>query len=213
MKIDILNTQGSATGRQADLLDSVFGIEVNEHAMYLAVKQFLARQRQGTHKAKERGEIKGSTKKLFKQKGTGGARRGSIKSPVLRGGGRVFGPKPRNYGFKLNKKVKALARNSALSSKLAAGEIIIIEDFIMETPSTKAMNNILDGVKGGFKKVLLVTKEFDPIVMKAASNIPGVDVLAAKDINTYQLLKGDVILLQEGAVNVVNELCSKYTKN
>ena len=213
MKIDILNTQGSATGRQADLLDSVFGIEVNEHAMYLAVKQFLARQRQGTHKAKERGEIKGSTKKLFKQKGTGGARRGNIKSPLLRGGGRAFGPRPRDYSFKLNKKVKALARNSALSSKLAAGEIKIIEDFVMETPSTKAMNNILGGVKGGFKKVLLVTKAFDPVVMKAASNIAGVDVLAAKDINTYQLLKGDIILLQEGAVNVVNELCSKYSKN
>ncbi|HHB77884.1 MAG TPA: 50S ribosomal protein L4 [Saprospiraceae bacterium] len=213
MKIDIVNTQGSATGRQAELLDSVFGIQVNEHSMYLAVKQYLANQRQGTHKAKERGEITGSTKKLFKQKGTGGARRGNIKSPLLRGGGRAFGPRPRNYGFKLNKKVKSLARNSALSSKMAAGEIKVVEDFVMETPNTKEINNILNSVKGGFKKVLLVTKDFNPTIMKAAGNISEVEVLAAKDINTYQLLNGDVILFQEGAISVVNEICSKYSKN
>lgn len=213
MKIDIFNTQGSATGRQADLLDGVFGIEANEHTMYLAVKQYLANQRQGTHKSKERGEIVGSTRKLFKQKGTGGARRGNIKSPLLRGGGRAFGPRPRDYSFKLNKKVKALARNSALSSKYAAGELKVIEDFAMETPSTKEMSKILDSLRGDSKRVLLVTKSFDGVVMKAASNISGVEVLAAKDINTYQLLKGDVILLQEGAVSVVNELCSKYNKS
>ncbi len=213
MKIDIFNTQGSATGRQADLHDGVFGIEVNEHTMYLAVKQYLANQRQGTHKSKERGEIVGSTRKLFKQKGTGGARRGNIKSPLLRGGGRAFGPRPRDYSFKLNKKVKSLARNSALSSKLAAGEVKVVEDFAMETPSTKEMSKILNSLKGDFRRVLLVTKAFDPVVMKAASNIADVEVLAAKDINTYQLLKGDVILLQEGAVSVVNELCSKYSKN
>jgi len=213
MKIDIFNTQGSATGRQADLLDGVFGIEANEHTMYLAVKQYLANQRQGTHKSKERGEIVGSTRKLFKQKGTGGARRGNIKSPLLRGGGRAFGPRPRDYSFKLNKKVKALARNSALSSKYAAGELKVIEDFAMETPSTKEMSKILDSLRGDSKRVLLVTKSFDGVVMKAASNISGVEVLAAKDINTYQLLKGDVILLEEGAVSVVNELCSKYNKS
>jgi len=213
MKIDIFNTQGSATGRQADLHDGVFGIEVNEHTMYLAVKQYLANQRQGTHKSKERGEIVGSTRKLFKQKGTGGARRGNIKSPLLRGGGRAFGPRPRNYGFKLNKKVKSLARNSALSSKHAAGALKVIEDFGMETPSTKEMSKILNNLKGDSKRVLLVTKAFNGVVMKAASNITGVEVLAAKDINTYQVLKGDIVLFQEGAVGVVNELCSKYSKN
>ncbi len=213
MKIDIFNTQGSSTGRQVDLLDSVFGVEVNEHCMYLAVKQYLANQRQGTHKSKERGEIRGSRRKLFKQKGTGGARRGDVKSPLLRGGGRAFGPRPRDYSFKLNKKVKSLARNSALSAKFTAGEIKVVEDFNFEAPNTKQMMTILSSLQGESKKVLLVTTGFDKFVEKAASNITGVSVIAAKDINTYQVLNGDIVLFQEGAVNVVNELCSKYSKN
>lgn len=213
MKIDIFNTQGTTTGRQADLADGVFGIEVNEHTMYLAVKQYLANQRQGTHKSKERGEIKGSTRKLFKQKGTGGARRGNIKSPLLRGGGRAFGPRPRDYSFKLNKKVKSLARNSALTSKVAAGSVKVVEDFSFDAPNTKQINTILQTLRGDSKNVLLVTTAFEPNIVKAASNLSNVDVIAAKDINTYQLLKGDVILFQESAIGIINELGSKYSKN
>ncbi len=213
MKTDVVNIQGTASGRQAELDDRVFGIEPNEHCIYLAVKQFLANRRQGTHKAKERSEIAGSTRKLFRQKGTGSARRGDIKSPLLRGGGRIFGPKPRDYSFKLNKKVKALARNSALSVKWADGAITVVEDFSMDKPSTKEMKRIINALKGDRKRALLVVKEFDPVVFKSAANLPGVEVILAKDINTYQILKGDVLLLQEGAVAIINELGTKYAKN
>lgn len=203
MKIDVVNIQGQSTGRKADLPDSVFGIEPNEHAVWLAVKQYNAHQRQGTHKAKERGEIKGSTKKLVKQKGTGGARKGSINSPVFRGGGRVFGPRPRTYTINLTKKVKRLAKFSALSAKAAEGSIMIVEDFSFDAPQTKAMKDILKGLELSGKKALLVTGELESAVVRSGNNIPKLSVMRAQDLNTYKLLDNDTIIMCESAVEKI----------
>ncbi|MCH2083338.1 MAG: 50S ribosomal protein L4 [Saprospiraceae bacterium] len=205
MKLEVLNIQGESTGRSVELPENVFGVEPNEHAVYLVVKQYLANQRQGTHKSKERGEVAGSTKKLKRQKGTGTARFGDIKNPIFRGGGRVFGPRPRNYSSKLNKKVKRLARNSALSSKLSAGEIIIVEDFSFDSPKTKGYINILDSLKVNGEKTLLVTSDYEREVLLSCRNIPGSQVMRAIDLNTYDILKARKLILSEGAVSKIIE--------
>ncbi|CAG0909589.1 unnamed protein product [Cyprideis torosa] len=206
MKLDVLNIEGGKTGRQVDLPESIFGVEPNEHAVYLAVKQYLAHQRQGTHKAKERGEIKGSTKKLHRQKGTGGSRKGDIKNPLFRGGGRVFGPRPRNYSVKLNKKVKQLARNSALSSAAAAGNVLILEDFTFDQPKTKQFASILKQISVNEERTLVVLSEKDENVFLSGRNLPKTEVLRAEDLNTYQIVKAGKVVLSEGAVEKMVEV-------
>ncbi|MEZ4909466.1 MAG: 50S ribosomal protein L4 [Saprospiraceae bacterium] len=206
MRLDVLNKDGQSTGRSVELLADIFGIEPNAHAVYLAVKQFNAAQRQGTHKAKERNEIARTTKKLKRQKGTGTARAGSMKSPVFRGGGRVFGPKPRDYSFRLNKKVKELARNSAYSDKATNNQIIVVEDFQLDNPNTKSFVKVLNNLKVEGKSLLL-TKELNKNVYLSSRNLPKSSVMAAKDANTYAILYADVLVLTEGAVT---DLCSSY---
>lgn len=206
MKLDVLNIEGGKTGRSINLPEAIFGAEPNEHTVYLAVKQFLANQRQGTHKAKERNEIAGSTKKLHKQKGTGGSRKGDIKNPVFRGGGRIFGPRPRNYTQKLNKKVKNLARASALSSAAANGNIIIIEDFTFEAPKTKQYASILTSLNVNSTKSLVVTPELDNTVYLSGRNFPGSVVLRAQDVNTYEVVKAGKIIICESAVQKMTEV-------
>lgn len=203
MKIDILNTDGTSTGRSADLPDEIFGATPNEHALYLAVKQFNAAQRQGTHKAKERGEIKGSTKKIKRQKGTGTARAGSIKSPVFRGGGRIFGPRPRNYTIKLNKKVKRLARVSALSQKASDGTLKIVEDFTMEAPKTGALSTILSNLSGGAKRTLLVIGDHDNTLYLSSRNLPKAGVVSASNLNTFEILNCQNLILTESAIGKI----------
>lgn len=205
MKLEVLSIQGSKTGREVELPADIFGIAPNEHAVYLAVKQYLANQRQGTHKTKERGEVAGSTRKIKRQKGTGTARAGDIKNPVFRGGGRIFGPRPRNYGFKLNKKVKRLARKSALSFKAGAGEIFIVEDFSFESPRTKELINILDGMKLNEKKTLFVTSDFEKEVYLSGRNLKLTKVVRAADLNTYEILHANALILSEGAIEKIKE--------
>jgi large subunit ribosomal protein L4 len=200
MKLDVLNIKGEQTGRSIELPSDIFGQEPNEHAVYLAVKQYLAHQRQGTHKSKERGEIVGSTRKLHRQKGTGGSRKGSINSPTFRGGGRVFGPRPRNYTLRLNKKVKALARASALSTKAAAGSIMILEDFSFDAPKTKEFQVILNNLKVDRQKALFVTADMERELLLSSRNIKRADVARAADLNVYQILNSDAIVLSESAV-------------
>lgn len=204
MKLEVLNKDGQSTGRSVELPQSVFGIEPNAHAVYLAVKQYNAAQRQGTHKAKERNEIARSTKKLKRQKGTGTARAGSAKSPVFRGGGRVFGPKPRNYSFKLNKKVKELARFSALSDKAINGMIKVVEDFQLDTPSTKSYINVLSNLNVQGKSIHVLS-EYNSNVYLSGRNISGASVVFAGDLNTYEILNADMLLLSEKAVNHFNQ--------
>ncbi len=206
MELAIYNINGEDTGRRAQLNDEVFAIEPNEHALYLDVKQFLANQRQGTHKSKERSEVSGSTRKLHKQKGGGGSRIGDINSPVLVGGGRVFGPRPRDYRFKLNKKVKLLARKSALSVKAQDNQIIIVEDFSLEAPKTKDFLKIAKNLKVDGKKLLLVLASREKNVYLSARNVPGASVMTAQDINTYSLLNNNAIVLTESSLEVINKL-------
>ncbi len=205
MELAVYNQQGQDTGRRVTLNDEVFAIEPNEHALYLDVKQYLANQRQGTHKSKERSEVSGSTRKLHKQKGGGGSRIGDINSPVLVGGGRVFGPKPRDYRFKLNRKLKDLARRSALSLKAAAGEIIVVEEPVFEAPKTKNFVNFAKNLKVDGKKVLLVLPSKDNVVFLSMRNVPNARMLTASDINAYSVLNTNAILLSEGSVEVVNK--------
>ena len=205
MKVDILNIQGKSTGRSIELPDEIFGAEPNEHALYLAVKAFNAAQRQGTHKAKEKGEVTASTKKIKRQKGTGTARAGSLKSPVFRGGGRVFGPKPRNYSLKLNKKVKRLAKISALSVKAANNEIIVVEDFTFDSPKTKEFVSVLNNLSAGNKKSLLVLNDYDNNLYLSSRNIAKSCVVNAKDLNTYEILNAQSLILSEGSVNKLQE--------
>lgn len=205
MKLDVLNIDGGKAGKQIDLPEAIFGIEPNEHAVYLAVKQYLAAQRQGTHKAKERGEIKGSTRKIKRQKGTGTARAGSIKNPLFRGGGRVFGPRPRAYNIRLNKKVKQLARKSALSSKASAGQIVVVEDFTFEAPRTKEFIKILKNLELGDQKTLMVTSDSDKVLHLSSRNIPGTGVTRAQDLNTYQILNAHTLVVAEGAIEKIKE--------
>jgi large subunit ribosomal protein L4 len=204
MKLEVLNKDGQSTGRTVELPENVFGIEPNAHAVYLAVKQYNAAQRQGTHKAKEKNEIAKSTKKIKRQKGTGTARAGSAKSPVFRGGGRVFGPKPRNYSFKLNKKVKELARFSALSDKASNGMIKVVEDFQIEKPSTKSYINVLNSLNVQGKSIYILP-QYNSNVYLSGRNVPGAAVVFAGDLNTYEILNADVLLLSEKAVNHFNQ--------
>jgi len=203
MKLEVLNIQGQSTGRSVELPDNVFGIEPNEHSVWLAVKSYLAAQRQGTHKAKERGEIAGSTKKIKKQKGTGTARAGNIKSGTMRGGGRMFGPRPRNYVVRLNKKVARLARRSALSSKAAAGQIRVIEDFSFDTPKTKEYLNILNGLGLNGSKSVLVTADYEKEVLLSSRNIQKASVACASDLNTYQVMNAGALVISEGAIEKI----------
>ena len=206
MQVDVLNIQGLKTGRSIELPADIFGIEPNQHVVYLAVKAYLAHQRQGTHKSKERSEMSGSTRKLFKQKGTGGARRGDINSPLLYGGARVFGPKPHEYVVKLNKKVKQLARKSALSTKAAAGSIMIIEDFNMEAPKTKELVNVLESLGIAGKRTVLVTPELNENLLKSSRNIQRVALTRASDLNTYQIMQTHSLVLSEGSVAKIQEM-------
>ena len=204
MELAVLNTQGQETGRKVVLSDAVFGVEANDHAIYLDVKQFLADNRQGTHKAKQRNEVAGSTRKLKRQKGTGGARCGSIKSPLFPGGGRIFGPVPRDYSFKLNKKLKRLARRSALTYKAQAGAISVIENLQMEAPKTKQVVALVDALKVANKKVLLVLPEGNANLQLSCRNIPSVKPILAENINTYEVMNANVLVMVEGAENVLN---------
>jgi len=203
MELAILNIDGKETGRKVTLNDSVFGIEPNDHAIYLDAKQYLANQRQGTHKSKERGEIVGSTKKLKRQKGTGTARAGSRKNPLFRGGGRVFGPRPRYYGFKLNKKVKELARKSALSYKASTNNIIVLEDFNFEAPKTKEIIKISNNLNIVNKKSLYVFSEKNKNIYLSARNVQGIEVVIASELNTYGIMKASTLVLAESAVDVL----------
>jgi large subunit ribosomal protein L4 len=205
MKVDVLDIKGQKTGRSVELPADIFGIVPNEHAVYLAVKQYLAHQRQGTHKSKERSEMSGSTRKLFKQKGTGGARRGDINSPLLYGGARVFGPKPHDYVVKLNKKVKQLARKSAFSSKAATGGIVIIEDFNMAVPKTKEFLGVLKSIGVEGKKTIVVTPELNENLLKSSRNIKRVALSRAWDLNTYQIMNTQTLVLSEASIAKIQE--------
>ena len=209
MEVSVLNIKGEDTGRKALLNDAVYNIKPNDHVIYLAVKQYMANQRQGTAKAKERSEVSGSTRKLGRQKGGGGARRGDINSPVLVGGGRVFGPKPRDYSFKLNKKVKVLARKSALSYKAKENAILVLEDFTMEAPKTKEFVGILNNLKVSGKKALFVLPGTDKNVYLSARNIQRVDVMSAAELNTYKVLDADVMVVTENSLKIVDEILTK----
>jgi large subunit ribosomal protein L4 len=206
MELKVVNTKGKETAKAVTLSDTIFGIEPNDHAIYLDVKQILARKRQGTHKSKERAEIAGSTRKIKKQKGTGTARAGSIKSPVFRGGGRIFGPRPRNYGFKLNKKVKVLARKSALSYKAKENAIMVLEDLNFDAPKTKEFNAIMASLNLSFEKVLFVTNGNNENVHLAARNVTGMKVVPAQELNTFDILNANKVVISEGSFETINNI-------
>ena len=206
MELNVLNIKGEDTGRKVTLNDAIFGIEPNDHAIYLDVKQYMANKRQGTHKSKERSEVSGSTRKLIRQKGGGGARRGDINSPVLVGGGRVFGPKPRDYSFKLNKKLKVLARKSALSYKAKNNAIIVVEDFTFEAPKTKEFVTITKNLKVADKKLLMVLPEKNNFVYLSARNLRKTNIVTVSDINTYCVLDAANLVLTESTVAAIDKL-------
>lgn len=206
MEISVLNNTGKDTGRKVNLPDEIFGIAPNDHAIYLDVKQYLANQRQGTHKSKERGEISGSTKKLHKQKGTGGSRKGSIKNPLYKGGGRVFGPRPRDYSFKLNKKVKVLARKSALAYKASSTSIAVLEDFTLDAPKTKDYLKFLQSFSAVDQKTLLVLGEINTNVYLSSRNLPKAKVTTVSQLNTYELLHADRLFISESSLPKIEEL-------
>lgn len=206
MELAVLNAQGNETGRKVVLSEAVFGVEANDHAIYLDVKQYLADQRQGTHKAKQRNEVTGSTRKLKRQKGTGGARCGSILSPLFPGGGRVFGPVPRDYSFKLNKKLKQLARRSALTYKAQAGAIVVLENQTMETPKTKSVVALMEALKVADKKVLLVLPEGNANLQLSCRNIPNIKPVLAQNVCTYDVMNASALVMVENAENVLNTL-------
>jgi large subunit ribosomal protein L4 len=209
MEVSVLNIKGQETGKKVVLNDAIFGIEPNDHVIYLAVNQYLAAQRQGTHKSKERSEITGSTRKLIRQKGGGGARRGDIKSPVLRGGGRVFGPRPRDYWFKLNKKVKTLARKSALSYKAQQNAIVVVEDFDFAAPKTKEAAEMLNNLKVADKKVLVLLSDVKKNVYLSTRNIQRVEVMTASALNTYKVMNANVLVVTENALKLIDETLNK----
>lgn len=209
MEVSVLNINGQETGRKVALNDAIYGIEPNEHVLYLAVKQYLANQRQGTAKSKERSEMSGSTRKLGRQKGGGGARRGDINSPVLVGGGRVFGPKPRDYRQKLNKKVNILARKSALSYQAKENGIIVVEDFTLEAPKTKDFLNIVKNLKVEGKKVLVVLPTEDKNVYLSARNLKETQVMGAANINTYKILNADAVIIAESSLETIDKILTK----
>lgn len=209
MKAEVLAINGSSTGRSVDLPDEIFAIEPNDHAIYLAVKSIQANQRQGTHKAKERGEIKGSTKKIKKQKGTGTARAGSIKNPLFRGGGRMFGPRPRTYSVDLNKKVKILARRSALSTKAANGSVKVIEDFSFDAPKTKEFASVINNLELGGKKALFVFAEPDKNVVLSSRNIAKASIKAVANFSTLDVMKASQVFISEASVKQLKDKLSK----
>ncbi len=206
MEIAVLNTAGQETGRKVELNAEIYSVEPNDHAIYLDVKQYLANQRQGTHKSKERGEVSGSTRKLKRQKGTGGARAGSIKSGTIRGGGRMFGPRPRNYGFKLNKKLKELARKSALTYKAQGNDILVLEDFSFETPKTKEFIAIQNNLKIGDKNSLIVLPDGNKNIYLSSRNLQNVEIVKASDISTYKIMRAKKVILVESSVAKMEEL-------
>ena len=206
MEVAIYNIKGEDTGRKAQLSDEVFAVDANEHAVYLDVKQYLANQRQGTHKSKDRSEVSGSTRKLHKQKGGGGSRIGDINSPVLVGGGRVFGPRPRDYRFKLNKKVKQLARKSALTYKVQDSQLFVVEDINFEAPKTKDFVNFAKNLKVDGKKILLVLPGQNKNVTLSARNVPNAETISASDINTYVLMNSNAVILTESSLDFINKL-------
>ena len=209
MEVSVLNINGENTGRKVTLDESIFGIEPNEHVVYMAVRQYLANQRQGTHKSKERSEISGSTRKLGRQKGGGGARRGDINSPLLVGGARVFGPRPRDYYFKLNKKVKQLARKSALSQKAIENAIIVVEDFSFEAPSTKVFVEMLNKLNVCEKKQLFVLPSSNKNVYLSARNLKKTDMVMASNLNTYGIMNSDVLVVSEGSLEIISNTLTK----
>ena len=209
MEVAVLNIQGKETGRKITLSEAVFGIEPNNHTIYLDIKQFLANQRQGTHKSKERNEVAGSTRKIKKQKGTGTARAGSVKSPVFVGGGRIFGPRPKDYTQKLNKKVKRLARRSILSQKAKDGAIIVLENFNFEAPKTKEFTNILSNLGIQDKKVLFVLSDINKNAYLSSRNLPSVNTITASELNTYNVANATSVVLLEGAVEVIESILTK----
>lgn len=209
MELAVLNTSGAETGRKLKLNNDIFGIEPNNHAIYLDVKQFLANQRQGTHSSKERSMVSGSTKKLHRQKGTGGSRKGSIKSGTFVGGARIHGPQPRDYSFKLNKKLKQLARKSALAHKAKDNQIVLLEDFQMESPKTKSYMGILDGLKVSNTKTLLVLADYNENIYKSGRNLPKTKIMAAKDLNTYDILHAEKVIFVENSLSVIENILNK----
>ncbi|MEZ4919260.1 MAG: 50S ribosomal protein L4 [Saprospiraceae bacterium] len=208
MKVNIHNIKGEDTGRSIELPEEVFGIEPNEHTVWLDIKRFRNAQRQGTHKTKGRSEIKGSTRKLHRQKGTGGSRKGDIKNPLYRGGGRIFGPQPRNYDIQVNAKVKRLARRSALSAKAKAGQIVVVEDFSLEAPKTSAFYDVLKALNVADKKPLTVLGAYDKTLYLSCRNLPKASILPAKDLNTYQIVESGALVLAESAVEKIKEYCA-----
>lgn len=207
MKLPVYNIKGETTGRTVELPDEVFGIEPHEHSVWLDVKRYLNAQRQGTHKSKERSEISGSTRKLHRQKGTGGSRKGDINNPLYRGGGRVFGPRPRNYDIDVNAKVRRLARRSALSAKAKAGQIVVVEDFNLDTPKTSAFYSILKALKVEGNKPLTVLPAYNQMVYLSCRNLAKAEVAPAKDLSTYQILRAGSIVLSESAIEPIKENC------
>lgn len=205
MQFEVLNTKGKKTGRTVDLPEEIFGIEPNDHVIYLAVKQYLAAQRQGTHKVKTRAEVKGASRKLHRQKGTGGSRKGNIRNPLYKGGGTIFGPKPHGYDIKLNRKVKDLAKMSALSYKAKDNAIVVVEDITMEAPKTNGFADIMSKLKVGDKKTLFVMPEYIDNVYLSFRNIPKVNGILLSDINTYDLMNADVLVLTESAAKIFSE--------
>jgi large subunit ribosomal protein L4 len=202
MQVKVLNIQGQETGRTVELPDDIFGIEPNDHAIYLAVKQYMGAQRQGTHKVKTRAEVQGASRKLHKQKGTGGSRKGNIRNPLYKGGGTVFGPKPHKYDIKLNRKVKDLAKMSALTHKAKENAIVVVEDLKFDTPKTKNFMNILGAFKAAEKKILFVLPEDNDVIIKSIRNVPNVLGSLLSDINTYDIINSELLVLTETAANV-----------
>ena len=207
MKVSVYNIKGEATGRTVELPENVFGIEPHEHSVWLDVKRYLAAQRQGTHKSKERSEMSGSTRKLHKQKGTGGSRKGDINNPLYRGGGRVFGPRPRNYDIQVNAKVRRLARRSALSAKAKAGGIVVVEDFSFDAPKTRQFQEILAALKVADKKPLTVLGNYDKTLYLSCRNIPKAGIAPAQDLNTYQIMNAGALVIAESAIAKIKETC------
>lgn len=206
MELAVFNTTGAETGKKVKLSEKVFGVEPNDHAIYLDVKQYLANQRTGTHKAKERSEVSGSTKKLHKQKGTGGARKGSIKSGTMVGGARIHGPRPRNYSFKLNKKLKQLARKSALTYKAKENNITVVENFNIDGPKTKQYISILNNLKLNSEKTLMVIPDYNDNIYKSSRNLPKAKVMTARDLNTYEILAANKLILVDTSVAVIEDI-------
>lgn len=205
MQVAVLNIQGQETGRTVELPEDIFGIEPNDHVIYLAVKQYLAAQRQGTHKVKTRAEVQGASRKLHRQKGTGGSRKGNIRNPLYKGGGTIFGPKPHKYDFKLNRKVKDLAKMSALAYKAKENAIVVVEDLQLEAPKTKTLMGMLNSIKVGDKKLMFISPEFDSNVYKSLRNVPSVLGVLLSDINTYDIVNSEVLVLTESAAKIFAE--------